>query len=194
MVKKTESRKIPSHDLLTKAKELDDEATAKDEDVIEESRESNDEADDKTDKSKDADDEKDKSKDANPKKEEEKEPPKVPKEEDDDDIIEVEEASPDDLPENNEDSVQPPTLPPTNRPWNDMLYTLLLYKARWGDMNVPPGDEEHAELYGWVVEQRNQYKMYQELGEEGDEAEVCQNALTPDRISVLDTMYVHDNA
>ena len=67
-----------------------------------------------------------------------------------------------------------------------MLYNLLLYKARWGDINIPNDDAEHAELLGWVLDQRDQYKFYQEQGSR-DEGEGYEG-LTPDRISVLDTM------
>ena len=75
--------------------------------------------------------------------------------------------------------------------WNAMLYNLLLYKARWGDMNVP-NNEEHEALYEWVSEQRSLYKLYQEEGATaGEENEDSAGAgLTSDRISVLDAMYV----
>eukprot|EP00804_Cyclotella_cryptica_P028722 CCRYP_008225-RA/>CCRYP_008225-RA protein AED:0.05 eAED:0.05 QI:205/1/1/1/1/1/4/428/534 len=70
--------------------------------------------------------------------------------------------------------------------WNSMLFSLLLFKARWGDFNVPPNDPENASLHDWVLEQRALYKLSQENG--GEDDSTPSGGLTPDRISVLDTI------
>jgi hypothetical protein len=70
--------------------------------------------------------------------------------------------------------------------WNSMLFYLLLFKARWGDFNVPPNDPAHTSLHEWVLEQRALYKQHQESGAEADST--SSGGLTPDRISVLDTI------
>jgi hypothetical protein len=96
------------------------------------------------------------------------------------------EASPaDDL---DTDMIQGTLLPhpsPQQPTWNSMLYSLLLFKARRGDMNVPYNDA-HLPLHRWVQDQRNQYRQYQERGVAvaDDEGE----GLTIDRIAVLDTV------
>lgn len=78
---------------------------------------------------------------------------------------------------------------PSASQWNSMLYALLLYKAKYGDLNIPVGSEEYADLSAWVKEQRSQYKLYQERGNE-DAATDARNdgILTSDRIAVLDTV------
>ncbi|KAL7476232.1 hypothetical protein ACHAW6_002111 [Cyclotella cf. meneghiniana] len=70
--------------------------------------------------------------------------------------------------------------------WNSMLFYLLLFKARWGDFNVPSNDPAHVALHEWVLEQRALYKQHQESGGEVDSP--SSGGLTPDRISVLDTI------
>lgn len=86
--------------------------------------------------------------------------------------------------------VSPPkygaALPDNQESWNSMLFCLLLFKARWGDFNVPHNDPDHTALHAWVLEQRALYKLHQEKGE--DVGTPSSGGLTPDRISVLDTI------
>lgn len=78
---------------------------------------------------------------------------------------------------------------PSASQWNSMLYALLLYKAKYGDLNIPVGSEEYADLSAWVKEQRSQYKLYQERGNEDAATDVRnEGILTSDRIAVLDTV------
>ena len=89
-------------------------------------------------------------------------------------------------------------------------------------MNISPADSEHSALLNWIIDQRAQYKLYQERGEmveddeengdddddDEEENEKDKNEdekkedkvedpndtrLTPDRISVLDAVGFHWN-
>ena len=191
----TKTKKKPSHDLIIK-----------DDDLVDASDDA------ETSKAKKPDAEKsDESKD---KKKPSNAPTKFEPEDDlanttlDSDIIEasLEEATPD---------LEPSSSSASPQPWNSMLYSLLLYKARWGDMNVSPSDPEHDNLRAWIQDQRSQYKLYQERGvtldnndtfgdnDDGGDDITKKNTndtttnnetvLTPDRISVLDTVGFHWN-
>jgi len=111
--------------------------------------------------------------DASPKK------PIVKLEQENADTIEVTEASFDKGEASSAASLHNSTTSSTS--WDSMLYSLLLYKARWGDLNVLSYDSDNTALYNWISEQRTQYKLYHEQGTTTAE-------LTPDRISVLDTI------
>lgn len=79
----------------------------------------------------------------------------------------------------------------TEAEWNAMLFSLLLFKSRWGDLNIPPNDADHTALYEWVQDQRAQYKVYQEKDgdpEDPEDAPDNPGGLNPDRIAVLDTI------
>jgi hypothetical protein len=65
--------------------------------------------------------------------------------------------------------------------WNDMLYQLLLFKARNGDVNVPDNDTRYRPLYDWVQTQREHYTLYQQ-----DETSTA--LLNADRVAVLESI------
>ena len=65
--------------------------------------------------------------------------------------------------------------------WNDMLYQLLLYKARKGDVNIPDNDVQYRSLYDWIQTQREQYTLYQQ-------DETSSTVLNADRVAVLESI------
>jgi hypothetical protein len=65
--------------------------------------------------------------------------------------------------------------------WNDMLYQLLLYKARKGDVNIPDNDVRYRSLYDWIQTQREQYTLYQH-------DETSSTVLNADRVAVLESI------
>lgn len=67
--------------------------------------------------------------------------------------------------------------------WNDMLYQLLLYKARKGDVNVPNNDIRYRQLYNWIQTQREHYALYQQ-------DETSSSLLNSDRVAVLESIDV----
>ena len=65
--------------------------------------------------------------------------------------------------------------------WNDMLFQLLLYKARNGDVNVPDNDSRYRPLYNWLQTQREHYTLYQQ-------DETSSALLNADRVAVLESI------
>jgi hypothetical protein len=79
------------------------------------------------------------------------------------------------------------------RPWNDMLYQLLRFRADKGQCMVPY--KTGGELGRWVASQRAQYQNLQRGQEEGKPettpmaaATVDANRLTEERVGVLDSL------
>ncbi len=65
--------------------------------------------------------------------------------------------------------------------WNDMIFQLLLYKARMGDVNVPDNDSRYRPLYNWLQTQREHYTLYQQ-------DETSSALLNADRVAVLESI------
>mmetsp|Transcript_4720 Transcript_4720/g.6970 ORF Transcript_4720/g.6970 Transcript_4720/m.6970 type:complete len:479 (+) Transcript_4720:24-1460(+) len=63
--------------------------------------------------------------------------------------------------------------------WQNMLYELLVYKSKNGDLNIRHDNNEQKALYYWMQNQRKHYKLFKE-GKT--------SFLTDDRIAVLDTI------
>lgn len=74
--------------------------------------------------------------------------------------------------------------------FNAMLYQLVLYKARRGNMNIPQNDPQYTDLYNWVQNQRKHYKLYQDNNDASLAAALFLNS---DRIAVLDAVGFHWN-
>jgi len=64
-----------------------------------------------------------------------------------------------------------------------MLFEALVYRAEKGDLHVGANDEDNDVLFGWMQEQRRQFKLFQE--------DPSSSTLTADQIKVLDSLNFH---
>jgi hypothetical protein len=82
---------------------------------------------------------------------------------------------------------QPPSVDQTDNleggheSWNDMLYQLLLYKVRKGDVNIHENDSRYRPLYNWIQTQREHYSLYRE-------DDTSTTLLNADRVAVLESI------
>jgi hypothetical protein len=67
--------------------------------------------------------------------------------------------------------------------WNNMMFEALVYRAEHGDLNAGAKDEDHENLFGWMQEQRKQFKLYQD--------DPSSSTLTQDQVNVLDSLHFH---
>lgn len=67
--------------------------------------------------------------------------------------------------------------------WNNMMFKALVYRAEHGDINAGAKDEDHKEVFGWMQEQRKQFKLFQE--------DPSSSTMTEDQVKVLDSLQFH---
>jgi len=65
--------------------------------------------------------------------------------------------------------------------WNSMLYQLILFKTKNGDLNITPDDPSNRTLFNWIQTQRRHYELYMEN-------KTASTFLNADRIAVLDAI------
>ncbi|KAK1742444.1 hypothetical protein QTG54_007009 [Skeletonema marinoi] len=65
--------------------------------------------------------------------------------------------------------------------WNAMLYQLILFKTKNGDLNISPDDPSNRALFNWIQTQRRHYELYQDN-------KTSSTFLNADRIAVLDAI------
>lgn len=64
--------------------------------------------------------------------------------------------------------------------WNQKFYELMVYKAKYGNVNVRAADEDNKGLYKWIMQQRKEYKLLK--SPEGS------SVLNAERVSVLESI------
>jgi len=67
--------------------------------------------------------------------------------------------------------------------FDSFLFDALVYRAEKGDLHVAANDEENADLFLWMQEQRRQFKLYQE--------DPHSSTLNADQIKVLESLQFH---
>jgi len=65
--------------------------------------------------------------------------------------------------------------------WNAMLYQLILFKTKNGDLNISPDDPSNRALFNWIQTQRRHYELYMDN-------KTSSTFLNADRIAVLDAI------
>lgn len=65
--------------------------------------------------------------------------------------------------------------------WNAMLFQLILFKTKNGDLNVSPDDPSNRSLFNWIQTQRRHYELYMDN-------KTSSTFLNADRIAVLDAV------
>jgi len=65
--------------------------------------------------------------------------------------------------------------------WNAMLYQLILFKTKNGDLNISPDDPSNRALFNWIQTQRRHYELYMDN-------KTSSTFLNADRIAVLDAV------
>jgi hypothetical protein len=65
--------------------------------------------------------------------------------------------------------------------WNSMLYQLILFKTKNGDLNITPDDPSNRTLFNWIQTQRRHYELYMDN-------KTSSTFLNADRIAVLDAI------
>lgn len=65
--------------------------------------------------------------------------------------------------------------------WNAMLYQLILFKTKNGDLNISADDPSNRALFNWIQTQRRHYELYMDN-------KTSSTFLNADRIAVLDAI------
>lgn len=65
--------------------------------------------------------------------------------------------------------------------WNAMLYQLILFKTKNGDLNITADDPSNRALFNWIQTQRRHYELYMDN-------KTSSTFLNADRIAVLDAI------
>ena len=65
--------------------------------------------------------------------------------------------------------------------WNAMLYQLILFKTKNGDLNITPDEPGNRALFNWIQTQRRHYELYMDN-------KTSSTFLNADRIAVLDAI------